>query len=178
MIPKQFSEKLRFTLSKIKKSALLWNAAKARNTKASGTTWPVKRSLQRSLSGCSPSWQWPLLPSSFLLNLWWESRQEGPILARHPATAESPGSDAWQGAGCFADGAERDVPVHGFLRCFGDLVAAREQLLLAGGGTTTPGCSPPGKLCPGSLCGIPTILGQKSESCLGLHWCNKDRTAD
>lgn len=101
MIPKQFSEKLRFTLSKIKKSALLWNAAKARNTKASGTTWPVKRSLQRSLSGCSPSWQWPLLPSSFLLNLWWESRQEVPILARHPATAESPGSDAWQGAGCF-----------------------------------------------------------------------------
>ena len=42
----------------------------------------------------------------------------------HPGQApchhrESPGSDAWQGTGYFADGAEQDVPVRGFLRFFG-----------------------------------------------------------
>lgn len=34
-------------------------------------------------------------------------------------STKSPGSDAWQGAGGFTDGAEEDVPVHRFLRCFG-----------------------------------------------------------
>lgn len=62
-----FSQNLHFTCSKIKKSALLWIVVHLRNMKATSTTWPIKRSLLRSLGGCSPSWQRALLPGSSLL---------------------------------------------------------------------------------------------------------------
>lgn len=175
-----FSENLPFTLSKIKKLTLLWIVVQVRNTKATSTTWPIKKSLQRSLRGCSPSWQRPLLPgSSLLLNLSWGSRQKVPILAKHHATVER--------ALGMMPGREQDAlqmvlskmcQYRAFWGILGDLATTQEQLPSVGAGTTTPGCSPPGKLRPRSLCGIPTIFWQKSQSCLGSYWYNNDRTAN
>lgn len=70
MIPKHcFLKNLRFTLSKLKKSVLLWNAVKVRNMKASGTTGITKRSLQMVPGSCSPLWPtaaWQLVAKSVM----------------------------------------------------------------------------------------------------------------
>lgn len=93
-------------------------------------------------------------------------------------STKSPGSDAWQGAGGFTDGAEEDVPVHRFLRYFGWPCHNIRAVAFSGWRDCKPWLQPSRKNAPQVVVQDPNHFWIEITVLLGLCGYHKDRTAN
>lgn len=168
-----FSENLPFPFSKVRSSTLLllWNVMKVRNMKASSTTWLPER-LQSPMAMTTAAQQ--LTAESVM-----RAQAGGPHTGQTPYLCrENPGTDAWQGTGCFADGAEQNLPVDSFLRYFGWPCHNMRAVPFSRWSDHKLWLQPSREIEPQVIVWDPNHFWIEITVLPGLEWYNKDRTGN
>lgn len=173
-----FSENLPFTLSKIISSALEWG-------KSEGCKCKRHNLAHQKNPAMVPGWLQPLMAmATAAQQLIAKSAMRLQAGGLHPDPApchstKSPGSDAWQGAGGFTDGAEEDVPVHRFLRCSGWPCHDTRAVAFSRWRDHKLWLQPSRKKnAPQVIAQDPNHFWAEIRVLPGLHGYHKDRTAD